>query len=163
MKLGLMNESLGGIEGAIAAARAGRIASAVIIHLKPLIQRPEDDENEARLAQLVKTLRYSVVLAAHRTGWHADADVVLPVAAWSEEEGTYTNYQGRIQLAGKPLEPLGAALPVWEAISMLSSAGGDNVLWLSPQDIFSSMSEREPAFRGLALSQTRLPGVIAGT
>ena len=77
--------------------------------------QPSDDEAEGRVLELIEELEYSVVLAAHKADWQDAASVVLPVALWSEEEGTYTNFEGRVQFAGKAIEPGGDALPVWEA------------------------------------------------
>jgi NADH-quinone oxidoreductase subunit G len=161
MRLGLMSEELGGISGAIEAARAGRIKAGVIVYLKPLVRRPGDEEAEARVAELVDALDYSVVLAAHKADWVGRASVVLPVAAWSEEEGTYTNYQGRVQLAGKAVTPGGDVMPIWEVFAGLLYASGENTLWLSPDQVFAGLTESVPAFYGMKLEETRMPGALA--
>src|SRR5947208_8288883 len=83
LKLDLMSTALGGIDGAIRAARDGKLKAGVIIYFKPLVPRPTDAEAEAKMAELVKALEYSVVLAAHKADWQQQASVVLPVAAWS--------------------------------------------------------------------------------
>jgi NADH-quinone oxidoreductase subunit G len=163
MKLGLISAELGGIQGAIKAARDGKIKAGVVVYLKPLVRRPSDEEVEGRIFELIETLEYSVVLAAHKAEWQASASVLLPVAAWSEEDGTYTNFQGRVQFAGKAIEPGGDALPVWEVFAMLLHASGAESPWMSAQDVFSSMTASEAAYRGLTIDQTRLPGVIAVT
>jgi NADH-quinone oxidoreductase subunit G len=160
IKLGLLSIELDGIEGAIEAARAGRIKAGIVIYLKPLVSRPGDDEAEGRIAELIEQLEYSVLLAAHKADWQAAASVVLPVCAWSEEEGTYTNFEGRVQLAGKAIEPVAEALPVWEVFAMLLHASGAQSRWMSAEDVFASMTESEPAYRGIMLDQTRLPGVV---
>ena len=160
IKLGFMNDDLDGIQGAIAAARAGKIKAGLVIYFRPLVSRPSDDEAEGRILELVEELDYSVVLAAHKADWQSSADVVLPVAAWSEEDGTYTNFEGRVQLAGKAVEPGGDALPVWEVFAMLLHASGAQSPWMSAEDVFATMTEGTGAFAGINLSQTRLPGVV---
>lgn len=160
MKLGLASEELGGIEGAIKAAREGRIKAGVIVYLKPLVRRAGDEEAEARMAELVGALEYSVVLAAHKADWQRAASVVLPVASWSEEAGTYTNYQGRVQLAGKAIEPGGDILPVWEVFAMLLHASGAESRWMTPDDVFRTLTESVAAYRQITLDQRRLPGVL---
>jgi predicted molibdopterin-dependent oxidoreductase YjgC len=124
------------------------------------VRRPSDEEVEGRIFELIDMLEYSVVLAAHRAEWQASASVLLPVAAWSEEDGTYTNFQGRVQFAGKAIEPGGDALPVWEVFAMLLHASGAESPWMSAQDVFSSLTASEAAYRGLTIDQTRLPGAI---
>ncbi|HYV03245.1 MAG TPA: molybdopterin-dependent oxidoreductase [Blastocatellia bacterium] len=160
IKLGLTSAELGGIEGAIKAARAGSIKAGVVIYLDPLVRRPGDDEAEGRILELIDSLEYSVLLAAHKAEWHASASVVLPVAAWLEEDGTYTNFQGRVQLAGKAIEAGGDALPAWEVFAMLLHASGAQSPWMSARDVFATMAESDTVYRGLTIEQTRLPGVV---
>ena len=162
IKLGLISDQLEGIQGAIKAARDGRIKAGVIMYLKPLVNRPGDDEAEGRVLELINALEYSVVVAAHTADWQEAANVVLPVASWSEEEGTYTNFEGRVQFAGRAIESSGDALPVWEVFAMLLHAGGAESPWMSAADVFSTMTEHVPAYRGISLEQTRLPGVVVG-
>ena len=160
IKLGLVSSELDGIQGAINSARAGRIKAGVIIYFKPLVRRDNDDEAERRIRELIAALEYSVVLAAHTADWQTAASVVLPVAAWSEEEGTYTNFEGRVQLAGKAIEPDGDALPVWEVLAMLIHASGAESPWMSATDVFVTMTEQESAYSEMRLEQTELPGVV---
>ena len=161
LKLDLASAELGGIDGAIRAAREGRARAGVIIYLKPLVRREGDAEAEAKIAELVRSLEYSVVLAAHSADWQQQASVVLPVAVWSEEDGTYTNYQGRVQLAAKATEPGGDILPVWEVFAMLLHVSGAESRWMTPDDVFATMAERVEAFRGIQLEQRRWPGALA--
>ena len=160
MKLGLVSDETGGIDGAIKAARASRIKAGVLMYFKPLVERPDDYESERRMTELINALDYSVLLATHRADWQSAASVVLPVAAWSEEDGTYTNFQGRVQFAGKAIEPAGDALPVWEVFAMLLHASGAESPWMSAEDVFATMAESVPAFSGISPDQTRLPGIV---
>jgi predicted molibdopterin-dependent oxidoreductase YjgC len=105
------------------------------MYLKPLVRRPVDEAHEARVAELVRSLEYSVVLAAHKAAWLREAGLVLPIAQWSEEEGTYTNYEGRSQRAYAAISPEPEILPVWQVMSMLLEAGGGDSVWTSPADI----------------------------
>jgi len=162
IKLGLMSSHFGGIEGAIRAARSGQIKAGVVIYFQPLVRRPSDEEVEGRICELIDELEYSVVLAAHKAEWQAEASVVLPVAVWSEEDGTYTNFEGRVQLASKAIEPVGDAVPVWEAFAMLLHASGAESRWMSAEDVFATLTESIPAYHGITLDQTRLPGVVVG-
>ena len=125
--------------------------------------RPDDEERERRLRELLESLEYSVVLTSHAAEWQAKADVVLPVAAWSEEEGTFTNFQGRVQFAGKAIEPPGDALPSWEVLAMLLHASGAESPWMSAEDVFRTMAESEAAFKALEWENTRLPGVLTAS
>jgi len=137
--LGLFSQDLGSIAGAIQAAKQGRFKAGVILYLKPLVRRTTDEEHEDKVAQLVRSLEYSVVLAAHKAPWLGDAGLVLPIAHWSEEEGSYTNYQGLEQRAYAAISPEPDILPVWQVMSMLLEARGEASVWTSPGDVRSMM------------------------
>src|SRR5213076_1281528 len=52
---------------------------------------------------------------------------VLPAAAWVEREGTYTNFEGRVQRFRAAVEPLGQALPEWDILGRVLQALGVEV------------------------------------
>ncbi|MFZ0931906.1 MAG: molybdopterin-dependent oxidoreductase [Syntrophobacteraceae bacterium] len=52
------------------------------------------------------------------------ADVVLPMAIWSERTGSLTNTEGRVQKVNKAVEPAGEAKPDWEVLSLLAEKLG---------------------------------------
>ncbi len=52
------------------------------------------------------------------------ADVVLPMAIWSERSGTLTNVEGRVQKVRAAVYPEGEAKPDWEIISLLAGMLG---------------------------------------
>jgi NADH-quinone oxidoreductase subunit G len=160
IKLGLASEELGGIDDAIAAARSGQIRAAVVIHYKPLIARPGDDAVAIRMAELLRALDYSVLLASHQEGWHSAASVILPVSVWSEEEGTYTNQQSRVQFVAQAITPSPEVLAATNVFGALIKAAGGSPPGPSVRDIFTDMARTEPAFRGLAWEQTKLPGTL---
>ncbi len=52
------------------------------------------------------------------------ADIVLPMAIWSERAGSLTNTEGRVLKVNKAVEPKGEAKPDWEIISLLATKLG---------------------------------------
>jgi formate dehydrogenase major subunit len=52
------------------------------------------------------------------------ANVVLPMAIWSERAGTLTNTEGRVQKASQAVEPQGQAKADWEILALLASKIG---------------------------------------
>src|ERR1044072_7268314 len=160
MKLGLSEGNFGGINGAIESAKAGRIKAGVIVYFKPLVPRETDAQVEAQIEELIDALEFSVVLASHKADWQGNANVVLPVAAWSEEEGNYTNYQGRVQFAGKAIRPHDDARPLWEAFAELLNISGDTRVWLSPDEVFIAITESVSAFEGINYQEMRWNGAL---
>jgi predicted molibdopterin-dependent oxidoreductase YjgC len=60
-----------------------------------------DDYVSRSLVERVSKAPYLVVQASYESKLTAQADVVLPVTIWSEQEGHYINLDGRIQKAEK--------------------------------------------------------------
>jgi len=160
INLGYVTAAPGSIDSAIAAAEGGRLKAGVILFFRPLVHRDEHEILEHKLARLVAALDYSVVLASHKVDWLTNASVVLPVAAWSEEEGTYTNYQGRVQMGLRAVDPPGDALPAWEAFASLIHAAGMPSPWMSPSDVFADLTSEVDAFKDIRYEQTQLPGAL---
>jgi NADH-quinone oxidoreductase subunit G len=157
MNLGLMSGELKSLDGAIGAAKSGRIRAGIVVFIDPLVARESDREAEQKVAEFVRSLEYSVVLGTRKADWHAAASVVLPIGAWSEEDGTYTNYQGKVQRAGWAVDPPADAWPAWEVFAGLIHAGASDAPWMSAEQVFNDLAARIPAFRGLTFEQTRLP------
>jgi predicted molibdopterin-dependent oxidoreductase YjgC len=70
------------------------------------------------------------------------------MAAWSEETGTYTNYEGRVQIARRAVAPPGDAMPLHAQMSELLGLGGTQVS-PDPAAIFEWMSRELPLYAGL--------------
>ena len=67
---------------------------------------------------------FVVVQASFVSPLTAQADVVLPVAIWSERSGSLTNTLGRVQKVNQAVEPKGEAKPDWEILSLLANKLG---------------------------------------
>ena len=64
-----------------------------------------DDYVSRSLVERVSKAPYLVVQASYESRLTAQADVVLPVTLWSEQEGHYINLDGRVQKTEKVLSP----------------------------------------------------------
>ena len=69
------------------------------------------------------------------------ADVVLPMAIWSERTGSLTNTEGHVQKVNKAVEPAGEAKPDWEVLSLLAEKLGKR-LGTSLDEISAEASEQ---------------------
>jgi len=67
---------------------------------------------------------FLVVQASYGSPLTERADVVLPMAIWSERAGSFTNTEGRVQKARKAAEPRGDARPDWDILSLLADKLG---------------------------------------
>jgi predicted molibdopterin-dependent oxidoreductase YjgC len=64
-----------------------------------------DDYASKSLVERISKAPYLVVQACYESNLTEKADVVLPVAIWSEQEGHYINLDGRTQKAEKAVNP----------------------------------------------------------
>ena len=105
-------------------------------------------ENVATAGAAANDNLFTVALATHKNHGTQEADVVLPMAAWSECEGTTMNSEQRLSLVRKAVEPVGEAKPgLWIASAIAGKLGQD---WgdRSAQEVWEG--EIVPSVAGLA-------------
>jgi formate dehydrogenase major subunit len=92
---------------------------------KFLFLAPGEENWDGREAlQMAGEKGFTVVQASFESSLAARADVVLPMAVWSERGGTFTNTEGRVQKATPAVKPLAEAKPDWEILSLLAQRLG---------------------------------------
>src|SRR5206468_8466881 len=79
----------------------------------------------------------------------ARAHLVLPASAWVERDGTFTNFEGRVQRFRPALGHLGEAMPAWEIVGLLLSASGGTTTATRAEHWFRALTAAVPAFAGL--------------
>ncbi len=77
------------------------------------------------------------------------AHLVLPAATYAEKDGTFTNFEGRVQRIRKALEPLGESRPDWEILGECLEALTTKPKPSRPEEIFRALAATVPAFAGL--------------
>ena len=86
------------------------------------------------------------------------ADVILPIANYVEEEGTFTNLRGRVQRFLQARAAPGMARPSWYVLADLCSALGDRQDVLTAGQAFAALASSQPAFSGLSYDALGLRG-----
>jgi predicted molibdopterin-dependent oxidoreductase YjgC len=97
-------------------------------------------------------------------GTSALAHLVLPAAAWVERDGTFTNFQGRVQRFRTVVEPLGEAMADWQSLGRLGRAlGGTDPAFAATraEQVFASLSGQVPAFSGMTYRGLADAGLVA--
>jgi len=148
LDLGLVSEELGGLAGAIEAAKAGKIRALVMLFI-PQMVREESAQVYQAISELLTLVEFSAVLTTHEIEAFAGADVLLPVAAWSEEDGTYTNYDRRVQLLNRAILPPGDARAGWEVFATLARISGKDLGFEHAGDVFARLAAETPGYNGL--------------
>jgi len=96
------------------------------------------------------------------SGAARSAAVALPSASWSEADGTYVNFEGRVQRVRRCHLPLHDARPGWRiAADVAEAAGVAGLVFASADEVFASLANRVRAFESLTVSALGLLGVPA--
>ena len=92
------------------------------------------------------------------------AAVLLPSTAWSEEEGSYVNFEGRVQWVKRCHLPRGEGRPGWRLAADLGVASGlQPPEWSTHADVLESMAQSVSEFQGLNEETIGLLGAMGVT
>ncbi|PKO47552.1 MAG: NADH-quinone oxidoreductase subunit G [Betaproteobacteria bacterium HGW-Betaproteobacteria-22] len=161
-----MAEAIGGITGAKggilpAAANStgmhmmGVMPSSTGMHARAMLEvprkaylllniEPELDCQHAALAKAAMEKAECVVaLTAYKSQALDNADILLPIAPFTETSGTFMSMEGRVQSFAAAVRPLGEARPGWKVLRVLA-----NTLGLHDFDYESSDQVKEAIFGG---------------
>jgi NADH-quinone oxidoreductase subunit G len=86
-----------------------------------------------------------IVLTDVNNGLSDEAEIVLPIASWAEQDGTFINRGGLEQRfeAGPP--PAGESLPGWEVVVRLARELGHTLAWKTLKELRAAMKSNAPA------------------
>ena len=107
-------------------------------------------ENAARFAAKLECL---IVQSANPLpGWET-AHIVLPRATYAERDGTFTNFQGRIQRLAAAFAPRGDSLPAWQIYQRLARGLGQSWPYGSAEAILTDIAAAVPSYAGLSYAK----------
>jgi predicted molibdopterin-dependent oxidoreductase YjgC len=127
----------------------------------PILKRCASGEVKALLLQGVELLRdpshvdaiadvpFVAVMATHEGPELDRPDVVLPAAMWAEVDGTFTNFQRRVQRIRAAFPAPGDARPRWELAAELLRRCGGTLAATSARDVFARLAAAVPDYAGL--------------
>jgi NADH-quinone oxidoreductase subunit G len=81
-------------------------------------------------------LRSLVVLSSHKGALVDSANVALPIAAWAECDGSFTNRHGRVQRIHAAIPTCGEAMPAWRAVTLLGRKLAVDLAYASAAEVF---------------------------
>jgi NADH-quinone oxidoreductase subunit G len=136
----------GDAAGILAAARAGRI-KVLWVFEHDLVAAGGAAADAQQALSRVETLIWS---GANASATSALAHRVLPLAAWVERDGTFTNFLGRVQRFRAAVEPLGDALAGWDVIGRVLTAMGTPDTGTRAEHWFRELAKSVAAFAGMS-------------
>ena len=87
---------------------------------------------------------------------------VLPTAAYVEKDGTFVNFQGRIQRIGRAFPPLEDSREDWRLLLELAMKLDLPLDWAGPQEIFEALAGASEPFSGLSYQKIETQGMQGG-
>ena len=72
----------------------------------------------------INAANFVVVMSPYKGKSLDYADVLLPIAPWTETSGTFVNTEGRVQSFGAVVKPLGETRPAWKVLRVLGNLLG---------------------------------------
>jgi len=88
-----------------------------VLHAEPLL----DADNGVQAVQSLQAAGLTVALTAYRSAAEAWADVMLPIAPFTETSGTFVNAQGQAQSFKAAAAPPGDVRPAWKVLRVLGN------------------------------------------
>jgi NADH-quinone oxidoreductase subunit G len=107
---------------------------------------------EAEVLAAIENAETVIFQGTNANDISARAHLVLPSAAYVETEGTFTNFQGRVQRFRTAIPPLGESWPDWMILSSIGRALGASDPVFSAEraeQVFNALAAAVPAFGGL--------------
>ena len=98
----------------------------------------------------LRDLDLYLALASHELGPVASATVSLPIAAWAEHHGSFTNRDKQLQRFHAAVPAPGQAVAGWEAAVRLARVTGANLTWAQARDVWKDMTASVAAWKGAA-------------
>jgi NADH-quinone oxidoreductase subunit G len=130
-----------GVDAIVDACRTGKIQALVL-------QGPEL-LRVAEMVDAVEKVPFVVVMATHEGPELDRAHVVLPAAGWAEADGTFTNYQRRVQRLRAAVPAPGEAAPRWELAAGVLERLGEPLGATSAREVFTVLARAVPDYTGL--------------
>ena len=118
-----------------------------------------DDDLQGLSTEAIAKLANVIVIGTTVPAALDNASVVLPIANFSEEEGTFTNLRGRVQRFMQAKAAPGMARPSWLVLGDLLGAMGAQTSFYLPSDVFANLAESKSDFAGLTYDKLGMRGL----
>jgi NADH-quinone oxidoreductase subunit G len=106
------------------------------------------------------SIEHFIVIGSNRHDGLSLADWVLPAAVYAEKEGTFTNFQGRVQKILKAFPVLGESRGEWEMLKVLGEKLGFKFDFESSQEIFNKITQSVDGFQGMSYEKLGSSGLL---
>ena len=107
-----------------------------------------------------KSASLYIYLGMHGSPATAAAHFALPITNFAEQEGTFTNHEGRVQRFWAGLHGPGAARPAWFVLGAFHASRSGGMAPRSAGDAFMALADAEPALAGMTYDDLGARGAV---
>ena len=116
--------------------------------------------DEAKTVAELTQVPFLVVQDSFLTETAKLADVVLPAAVSTEDQGTFTNGERMVQRLKPVVPPAGDSHPDWDIVQALANKAGADWAYSSPADVMTEIADMVPAYAGISYPLLDEQGVV---
>ncbi|NQT71589.1 MAG: molybdopterin-dependent oxidoreductase [Chloroflexi bacterium] len=136
-------------------AKSGKIKAMYIVGENPVANFPD----ESKITEALSSLDFLVVQDLFFTETAKLANIVLPAASFAEKDGTFTNFERRVQRVRQAVDPIGGSLPDWQIIQKIADEMGSDMKYASAEEIMAEIGETVHIYRGINYEEIESGGV----
>ncbi|MCA1978522.1 MAG: NADH-quinone oxidoreductase subunit NuoG [Thiobacillus sp.] len=103
---------------------AEMLARPLKAYLLLAVEAELDTHDPVTAMKSIEGAEFVVVMSPYKGKSLDYADVLLPIAPWTETSGTFINTEGRVQSFGAVVKPLGETRPAWKVLRVLGNLLG---------------------------------------
>ncbi|MGQ4808922.1 Periplasmic nitrate reductase [Candidatus Entotheonellaceae bacterium PAL068K] len=104
-------------------------------------------------SRLAAQLDCLILQTSHTSPGYEQAHVVLPNATYAERDGTFTNFQGRIQRLNAAIRPQGTCRPAWQIYTHIAQGLGQEWSYRSAETILADIAQAVSGYDGLSYAR----------
>jgi NADH-quinone oxidoreductase subunit G len=123
------------------------LKACLLLNVEPVL----DSANAAAASAAMQAAEMVVVMSPFKNAGADIADVMLPIAPFTETSGTFVNAEGRVQSFHGVVKPLGDTRPAWKVLRVLG-----NMMGLKGFDFETSEEVRSDALGDVTALAARL-------
>jgi formate dehydrogenase major subunit len=117
------------------------------------------EPNEAHTRKCLESVDFLAVLDIFENETTPYADVIFPCTSWSEQDGTFTNTERRVQRVRAAVRPPGECREPWWIYSELAKRLGIDMNFKSPRGVWEEMRALATAYAGISWDRIEGDGI----
>jgi NADH-quinone oxidoreductase subunit G len=133
--------------------KAGAVTALIVVGTRGVLGAGD----ATRTALPLERLQALIAIGTHRDAVVAAAHVALPLAEWTEADGTFTNRLGMVQRVRAAVPAAGDSLPGWEILSHLARKLGATMEYFEAKAVFTEARQKLPFMKEADWGRPMLP------